>query len=591
MRPASRPAVRRLLAGCLAATGFVVAWIALFRQDPDPPELAAAPEPGKVEKQVLFDRWPQDRKPDLVIVLSGQTYGYLQKCGCSSPQKGGLERRFNFIEVLKARGWEVIGLDLGDVPRPFPYTPTAEQTLAKYETAMQAMKLMGYKATAVGQEELAMPLLNALTKYTVQKGNEYPRVHAANIDNPEDFPGADGGSALTKSDVVTSKSGIKVGVLAVAGAEVVQKGADRTVKFSPNGGAVVAEVLKGWAAQAPDVKVLLYQGPLEWTEPGTGKKVDARSAAQAFPDFHIVVCKTPEGMDAPDHPTVITHEDPKTKKVTGSTMICQVGQRGQNVGVVGIFKGPKGTEVYYQRVVMAEEFETPPEKEAGHPVLKLLQDYADGVRENDYLSEMGRRKKLHSVQALPKHDKAAYAGDAQCVACHAAEMAVWQKSKHALAYDALAKVAKHPKGRNFDGECIVCHTVGYEYKTGYLNPKATPGLMNVQCESCHGPASLHVAEETDNLTRQPRQQTHAYRASLSPWKVNGQGHMPSAEKLEAMAKENDITRREAILTKAEQGVYLRVFELCHKCHDLDNDPHFKLEVYWAKVAHTGLKKK
>ena len=68
-------------------------------------------------------------------------YGYIQKCGCSHPQKGGLERRYNFIQSLKDRGWEVVGLDVGDVPRPLPYTPTPEQTLAKYEMAMQAMKV------------------------------------------------------------------------------------------------------------------------------------------------------------------------------------------------------------------------------------------------------------------------------------------------------------------------------------------------------------------------------------------------------------------------------------------------------------------
>jgi len=220
MRPASRPAVRRLLAGVLATTGFVVAWVILFRQSPNPPELAAAPE-SKVEPQRLFEAWPQGRQPDLVLVLSGQMYGYLQKCGCSHPQKGGLERRYNFIESLRARGWEVIGLDVGDVPHPLPYTPAPEQTLAKYEMAMQAMKVMGYKATAVGQEELAMPLLNALTKYTVQKGNEFPRVHAANIDNSEDFPGGDGRkSALTQSDVIATKSGVKVGVVGVVGGEV-----------------------------------------------------------------------------------------------------------------------------------------------------------------------------------------------------------------------------------------------------------------------------------------------------------------------------------------------------------------------------------
>ena len=583
MRPESRPAARRLLAGVLAAAGFVVAWVTLFRQEPDPPQLTAAPEPAKVEPQVLFDKWPQDRKPDLVIVLSGQMYGYVQKCGCSFPQKGGLERRYNFIESLKARGWEVIGLDVGDVPRPHPYTPTPEQTLAKYEMAMQAMKVMGYKATMVGAEEMALPLLNALTKYSLQTGNEYPKVHAANIANPQAFPNAAGGSALTESDVITSRSGVTVGVVGVVGTEVSQRGIDRAVQFNPQAGALVAGILKKWDGlkPAPDVNVLLYQGPLKWTEPGTNKRVDAVAAAEAFPAFHLVLCKTPDDSEAPDMPQVMND---------GKTMICQVGQKGQNVGVVGIFRGPRGTEIFYQRVVMAEEFETPPEKEKGHPVLKLLQDYSDSVRDNDYLSEMARRKKPHAVHALAKHEKAAYAGDTQCFVCHQAEFGVWQKSKHSHAYDALAKIAKHPTGRNFDGECIVCHTVGYEIRTGYLNEKQTPHLKNVQCESCHGPASLHVDEETDNLKKR-QGQTHAFAASLSPWKVKGQGHLPSAAKLEAMARESDPVKREAMLTPAENQTYLAVYQVCARCHDLDNDPKFKLEAYWPHIAHTGMKKK
>src|SRR5438046_2464329 len=100
----------RILFVALAVICFVVAWVTLFRQSADPPEITAAP---KVEPQVLFEKWPTGRKPDLVLVLSGQMYGYLQKCGCSNPQRGGLERRYNFIESLRARGWEVIGLDVG----------------------------------------------------------------------------------------------------------------------------------------------------------------------------------------------------------------------------------------------------------------------------------------------------------------------------------------------------------------------------------------------------------------------------------------------------------------------------------------------
>jgi len=568
----------------VAVAALVVAVVFLYRHYKPTDQVAAAPPESKVEQQVLFETWPQVRQPDLVLVLSGQTYGYLQKCGCSHPQKGGLERRYNFIESLKARGWEVIGLDVGDVPRPLPYTPTTQQTLTKYEMAMQAMKLMGYKAVGVGKEEMALPLLEGLTKYTLQKGNEYPKVHSANIANPEEFPGNDGKSALTESDVLVSKSGVSVGVMSVAGAEVVSKGVDRSVKFSPDTGAVVANILQGWkkGPKAPDVNVLLYQGPFNWTEPGTGKKADAHTAAQAFPDFHIVLCKTPDDSDAPNMPTVVND---------GKTMICEVGQKGQSISLVGIFKGPKGTELYYQRVIMTEEFETPEAKEKGHPVLKLLQDYSDTVRDNDYLSEMGKRKKLHVGQALSRHEKNAFVGDAECKNCHLAEWTKWGESKHSHAYDALAKIAKHPTGRNFDGECIICHSVGYEYKTGYLNEKQTPHLKNVQCEACHGPASLHVAEETANLKKNGRQQTHEFLGSLSPWKVSGKGALPPLDKLSAMAKEKDPTKREALLTPAEQPIYLAVFQTCARCHDMDNDPKFDLAAYWPNVAHTGLKKK
>src|SRR5262245_39898318 len=587
MRLAPRFAIR-MGAAALAVAAFVIAWFAFFRQEIDPSVVRASPT-TKSEPQVLFDKWPQDRKPDLVLVVTGQTYGYLQKCGCSSPQKGGLERRYNFVESLKARGWEVVGLDVGDVPRPLPYTPTSQQTLTKYESAMQAMKLMGYKAVAVGKEELAMPLLEALTKYTVQKGNEFPRVHAANIANRDEFPGASGGSAVTESDVITAKSGLSIGVVGVAGAELIQKGVDRNVKYNPDTGKVVAGILDDWkkAGQAPDVKVLLYQGPIEWTDPGTNLRADAQTAAKGFPQFNIVICKTPDESDGPNVPTVVEGVNPDTKQPSAS-MICQVGQKGQNVGVVGIYKGAKGIELYYQRVAMTDEFDTAADKEAGHPILKLLQDYADTVKDNDYLSAMASKKKLHAAQARQR--EAAFVGDAHCQACHQAEWMHWSTTKHGHAYDALAKVATHPSGRNFDGECIVCHTVGYEYQTGYLNEKKTPHLKNVQCESCHGPGNLHVAEEQDNMKRR-RGHTHAHAAALSPWKVDGVSAMPPLPRLEAMVKEKDRSKWQGMLTDAENKVYLRVYEVCQKCHDIDNDPKFELAVYWPHVVHTGLKKK
>lgn len=49
----------------------------------------------------LFRDWG---KADFVVVLSAQQHGYMLPCGCSRPQVGGLERRYNFIQLLKACG-------------------------------------------------------------------------------------------------------------------------------------------------------------------------------------------------------------------------------------------------------------------------------------------------------------------------------------------------------------------------------------------------------------------------------------------------------------------------------------------------------
>src|SRR5207302_1284861 len=82
-------------------------------------------------KPNLFIGWT---KPDLAIVVSGQMHGYLQPCGCSDPQKGGLARRYNFLQSLKDRGWPITAVDLGDIAQA-----SGPQQFLKYETAMKAL--------------------------------------------------------------------------------------------------------------------------------------------------------------------------------------------------------------------------------------------------------------------------------------------------------------------------------------------------------------------------------------------------------------------------------------------------------------------
>src|SRR5438128_1443661 len=80
------------------------------------------PAPGGAEEQdsppdnQVLDEFPKWPKPLVALVVSGQMHGYTDPCGCTKPQYGGLTRRYNFIQALKEKKWDVVGIDLGELP-------------------------------------------------------------------------------------------------------------------------------------------------------------------------------------------------------------------------------------------------------------------------------------------------------------------------------------------------------------------------------------------------------------------------------------------------------------------------------------------
>jgi hypothetical protein len=85
--------------------------------------------------------------------------------------------------------------------------------------------------------------------------------------------------------------------------------------------------------------------------------------------------------------------------------------------------------------------------------------------------------------------RAYYVGDAKCGACHKQELAFWKTTVHATAWKTLVEV-----GKENDYKCIGCHVTGYG-EVGGTSLGHTTGLRDVQCEVCHGPGSIHVAEK------------------------------------------------------------------------------------------------
>jgi hypothetical protein len=569
----------RLLSLLLAGAGLVAGGAAIVvyaLSEPTPVPQKKAPIGAAWSYDEYFPDWPKDRKPEFVIIITGQTYGYLQKCGCSDPQKGGLERRFNFIAGFKAQGIEVVPIDLGDVS-PEVTAPGSrflpQQAVLKYATAMTAMKDMGYRVVGLGKQDFALGLDKIHGEYSLQKGNELPRILAANLSGsrigasvvPKDqvWPDAKGGGAIHDWEIIPTKSRTNLGVVGVVGHAVIEevKKLDQTVVFADNSEKIVASALKemGKRKDAPQLSVLLYSGPLE----------GAKLAAARFPEFPIVVCGSEEAE--PSAPVYL----PNGKKI-GKSMIVRVGHRGQNVGVIGVFKEADGTfALKYQSVTMMPGLETPDGQE--NPALRELDRYAKAVRDRHYLTLM--RKSAHPSQVV--NTAATYVGSEKCIDCHKDRAdnsaAMWNASKHAHAYKSLETVAKRPSLRQFDGECIRCHTVGYDFKSGFEDAVKTPHLMNVGCESCHGPGSAH-SEKPDNK---------ALALEMSPWQAGGlHVAMPDAELLKEYAQERERPNSKKVLSDAQVQLLNRVFQTCFTCHNTENDPHFKLETFWPKIAHS-----
>ena len=495
----------------------------------------------------LFEKW---KKPDLVLVVTGQQKGYLLPCGCSKPQVGGLERRYNLIEMIRDAGWPYVAIDLGDIAqRVAPAGLPNEQGLIKYRYSMRALKEMGYSAVTFGANEVNLGLFNVLTEHSLNDPN--PRVVAGNLVGAEKhFP------EMTAPWKLAQPAGtpLKVGVTSIVGPTVIAQmkelaRADPALTFEKKTIDAINRLLQDMTKQKVDIPVMLYQGLV-----GSGMKpppTEAMGLAKAYPQFPVVVALSEED-EAPSRPVVVR------SKTGAETLIVSLGRKGKFIGVIGVYKTGNAAQPFeyeYERVELTEDFLTPVAKEKGHPIMELMEAYtrelkADGG-EKSYLAKHGRVR--HALQVMPEVKNlkkpvvgdVTYAGSEACKKCHPDAYAVWEKTGHAHAYKTLVQ-AKRPENRQYDPECIVCHTVGFGIVSGFATEMATPLLKDVGCESCHGPASAHVANSHNA----------EWKKRINPWR-----HLPANKREDA------------------------IDQMCQKCHDIDNDVHWSFKKKWPQIIH------
>ena len=92
---------------------------------------------------------------------------------------------------------------------------------------------------------------------------------------------------------------------------------------------------------------------------------------------------------------------------------------------------------------------------------------------------------------IPSTYQGRFVGSEICMGCHAGPYAQWKTTGHAKAWKTLEQ-----DNRSQDLACFSCHATGVFHPDGPKHPAALGNLINVGCESCHGPGREHVKKPT-----------------------------------------------------------------------------------------------
>ncbi|MBX3442520.1 MAG: hypothetical protein KF774_08930 [Planctomyces sp.] len=416
-------------------------------------------------KQPAFQGWD---KPAAVLVLTGEQQAYLEPCGCTENQTGGLARRADLFHQLWARKWPTVAVDVGgdlDGRRL-----SRDQAMLKLEFFRKALQHMRYSGVALGREELRLgseKLFELHSLWSSEDDFDLPFLSA----NVTLLSTRDIGTPLEYR--IVEAGGRRFGITSVIGRTRAKDlpETDESLLRIDDPKQSLAGVLPRMKAERPDILVLLAHAEDE----------ESIELAKAFPDFHVVV-------------TAGGPEDPEGKEERiGNTLFVQVGRKGKHTACVAV-TGPRERPVLKFELVEMDRhrFGNAPE------MTQLMREYQQQIID---------QRPDHNFE-LTFDRQATFVGVDQCKDCHKQAYDVWVKTGHANAFESL-KHGRHdePKesivDRQYDPECLACHVTGWapqdalRYRSGFVDFASTPHLAGQQCENCHGPGSRHVELELE----------------------------------------------------------------------------------------------
>ena len=164
-----------------------------------------------------------------------------------------------------------------------------------------------------------------------------------------------------------------------------------------------------------------------------------------------------------------------------STVAVYGGEQGQYIGrtVLTLNATKKVASGDNDVFVLGPEVGEKPE------IATIVKEFEDKF--NEKLAKA--QKELAAKQIANSQDAPdRYVGTEVCQRCHVAEAEQWKTTKHSKAWQTLVDAKK-----DATPDCVPCHVVGYQKAGGFETGAATPKMVNVGCENCHGMGSQHEA--------------------------------------------------------------------------------------------------
>lgn len=459
------------------------------------------------------------------VFLTGNTKAYLENCGCSAGQAGGVHRRARIINNEMSEVSRQIPGDHGlpnavfliDAGNFSEAGDPVRRLLSK--GVVRAMAVQRYSASGIGLNELSFPQTELVDLLDEAK-QAFPFT-AANLDcaPPETGPdhSEDLRSRISRYVVLPAEGGFRLGLIHVIDDTAVLQGRKLASGYSVSPPLPAIRAVLDAHAKEADAWLLTVS---DFERNG----LRAESVAEFTQLLIVANLNSRNPLEAADStqarlPVFIERLSDKGKDLLmiSATILREGGYR-----IIGTKFGVK------------ETYKPAPEVQA---VIDELKPELESLQADLATDALNKQKSALS--------RPVYLGYQACYGCHQPIVDQMASTRHMHAYETLQRIGKEHQ------ECAKCHNVGFNQPGGWdvITDRQMGASFfdkrNVQCENCHGPGDYHV------LLVQGEELPKDFRAG-------GRDEF-------------------GLLPAGEQS--------CLQCHFGENDPHFSFAEKWKKIAH------